>query len=413
MKPTQAAPRPRPEPLARQHHPDDARRRHPQRYIDELSVTGLTSNPTIFDKAISGGDAYDEQIAELREQGLEPRGALLRAGARPTCAGRPTCSSRVHERTDGVDGWVSLEVSPLLAYDTEATIAAGGRPARPGRADNLFIKIPGTAGGPARDRGVDLRRDPDQRHPAVLDRAVPGGRRRLHEAGSSAGSRPGSTRTCPRSPRSSSAAGTSPSPTRCRTSSRTQLGIAVGKRDLRRLPRAARLRPLAGGSPSEGARPQRLLCARAPGPRTPRPRTPSTSRPSRRRTRSTRCPRRRCSPSPTTARSASRCRPTAATPRRCSPRFAEAGVDVDALAARLQQEGAEAFVKSWDELLGDDRVRATPPRSWRGVARQRDPLSTAAARARRPGRRSRSTTPRSATATCASSSPRTPTAASG
>ncbi len=116
-----------------------------KRYIDELSITGLTSNPTIFDKAISGGDAYDEQIVDLHGRGVEPEQiffelalADLRDAARMF---EPT-----NDRTDGVDGWVSLEVSPLLADDAKATIAQVAELHH--RADcNVFIKIPGTLAG--------------------------------------------------------------------------------------------------------------------------------------------------------------------------------------------------------------------------------------------------------------------------
>ena len=116
-----------------------------QRYIDELSITGLTSNPTIFDKAITGGDAYDEQIVELHERGLEPEQrffelalADLRDAAR--------MFEPVNRRTDGVDGWVSLEVSPLLADDAGATIAQVAD-LHSRAACNVFIKIPGTQSG--------------------------------------------------------------------------------------------------------------------------------------------------------------------------------------------------------------------------------------------------------------------------
>jgi transaldolase len=116
-----------------------------QRYIDELSVTGQTSNPTIFDKAISGGEAYDEQITELREQGLEPEDIFFElALADVTRAAK--MFEPIHRETNRMDGWVSLEVSPRLAYDTEATIQQAadlhGR-----AADNNFIKIPGTPEG--------------------------------------------------------------------------------------------------------------------------------------------------------------------------------------------------------------------------------------------------------------------------
>jgi transaldolase len=116
-----------------------------QRYIDEYDVTGQTSNPTIFDKAISGGDTYDEQIAELREQGKEPEDIFFElALADVTRAAK--MFKPVHDKTDRMDGWVSLEVSPLLAYDTETTIKQAAD--LYGRAEaNNFIKIPGTPEG--------------------------------------------------------------------------------------------------------------------------------------------------------------------------------------------------------------------------------------------------------------------------
>jgi transaldolase len=116
-----------------------------QGYIDEFSVTGQTSNPTIFDKAIGGGDAYDEQIAELREKGLGPEELFFElALADVMRAAR--MFKQVHEETDRMDGWVSLEVSPKLAYDTQATIQqAADLYSR--AEENNFIKIPGTPEG--------------------------------------------------------------------------------------------------------------------------------------------------------------------------------------------------------------------------------------------------------------------------
>jgi transaldolase len=116
-----------------------------QGYIDELDVTGQTSNPTIFDKAISGGDAYDEQIAELREKGTEPEDIFFElALADVTRAAK--MFAQIHKETDRMDGWVSLEVSPKLAYDTQATIQQAAD--LHGRAEeNNFIKIPGTPKG--------------------------------------------------------------------------------------------------------------------------------------------------------------------------------------------------------------------------------------------------------------------------
>jgi transaldolase len=116
------------------------------RYIDELSVTGLTSNPTIFDKAISQGDAYDEQISELTDQGLKPEDTFFAVAIRDLRAAADLFAP-VHERTEGVDGFVSLEVSPLLADDAPGTIEQVRRLHDEGDRDNLFIKIPGTVAG--------------------------------------------------------------------------------------------------------------------------------------------------------------------------------------------------------------------------------------------------------------------------
>ncbi|MEX2106086.1 MAG: transaldolase [Solirubrobacterales bacterium] len=123
-------------------------------YIDELSVTGLTSNPTIFDKAISGGEAYDEQIAEVSPAADSGEGVGANADERvffelavADLRDAADLFAGVHERTDGVDGFVSLEVSPLLADDTEATRAQVAELHAKGERANIFIKIPGTAAG--------------------------------------------------------------------------------------------------------------------------------------------------------------------------------------------------------------------------------------------------------------------------
>src|SRR5262245_61850793 len=109
------------------------------RYIDELSVTGLTSNPTIFDHAIKNSGAYDDAIRRRLAAGLAGEELFfdlaLEDITRAADMFRP-----IHERTGGVDGWVSLEVSPLLAHDTATTLAvARSLAARAGR-PNLFIK---------------------------------------------------------------------------------------------------------------------------------------------------------------------------------------------------------------------------------------------------------------------------------
>jgi transaldolase len=116
-----------------------------QRYIDTYSVTGLTSNPSIYDKAIGSGD-YDEAIRSKAGQGLSPEELFFEL-AIDDLRRAADLFLPIHQRTDGVDGWVSLEVSPLLAYDTARTVDAAktlhARAERP----NLFIKIPGTPEG--------------------------------------------------------------------------------------------------------------------------------------------------------------------------------------------------------------------------------------------------------------------------
>jgi transaldolase len=116
-----------------------------ERYIDDYSVTGLTSNPAIFDKAIASGD-YDEAIRAKAKSGAD-REQLFFDLAIEDLRRAADLFRPIHDRTDGVDGWVSLEVSPLLAYDAESTVVAAR--ALHERADrpNLFIKIPGTAEG--------------------------------------------------------------------------------------------------------------------------------------------------------------------------------------------------------------------------------------------------------------------------
>ncbi len=116
-------------------------------YIDDLGITGLTSNPTIFDHAFSSSDAYDDAIREAAEEGLAPEDVFFRL-AIEDLQGAADLFRPVWDRTNGIDGWVSLEVSPRLARDPGSTLAAAvdrlwataGRP-------NLFIKIPGTPEG--------------------------------------------------------------------------------------------------------------------------------------------------------------------------------------------------------------------------------------------------------------------------
>ena len=116
------------------------------RYIDELAVTGLTSNPTIFEHAIGAGAAYDEQIAEGLRRGRSGEALFfelaLRDLSRAADLFRP-----VFDATDGLDGWVSLEVSPAIVDDTVRTTEAAARLHAAGARPNLYIKIPGTPAG--------------------------------------------------------------------------------------------------------------------------------------------------------------------------------------------------------------------------------------------------------------------------
>ena len=117
-----------------------------RRYIQEFSVTGLTSNPTIFDHAIKNSHDYDDDIRRKVKEGKSGEALFFELGLtdleQAADLFRP-----IHDETNGVDGWVSLEVSPLLAHDTAGTLAAArALHARAGR-PNLFIKIPGTQEG--------------------------------------------------------------------------------------------------------------------------------------------------------------------------------------------------------------------------------------------------------------------------
>jgi transaldolase len=316
------------------------------RYIDELSVTGLTSNPTIFDKAIGGGSAYDEQIAELHAQGLEGEQLFFEL-AITDLRRAADLFKPINERTDGVDGWVSLEVSPLLADDAAASIAQAHDLHR--RLDgNVFIKIPGTmAGREAIEEsifaGVPINvtllfstadyegaadafmRGVERRIEAGLDPAVPSVASLFVSRWDVAVAE------------------------QVGDDLRNTLGIAVGARTYaayRSLLDSERWQRLA----NEGARPQRLLMA-STGTKDPNapdalyiealaaPLTINTM------------------PEKTLLAFADHGRlgePLAADggdAEQVLAAFNEAGVDTDALARRLQKEGAEAFVGSWRELL--------------------------------------------------------------
>src|SRR5580658_8065076 len=117
-----------------------------KRYIDEFFITGLTSNPTIFEHAISKSKSYDAEINRLLSSGLSGEELFFELALQDLTRAADLFAP-VHERTAGNDGFVSLEVSPLLAYDTKCSVAAATKLHKKADRPNLFIKIPGTKEG--------------------------------------------------------------------------------------------------------------------------------------------------------------------------------------------------------------------------------------------------------------------------
>src|SRR6202140_3493188 len=125
-----------------------------KRYISDLSVTGLTSNPTIFDHAITHSKSYDPEIRRLVGTGLSGEGLFFELAVQDL-ARAADLFAPIHERTATVDGFVSLEVSPLLAYDTKNTVEQAKALHKKANRRNLFIKIPGTKeGAPAIEEAI-------------------------------------------------------------------------------------------------------------------------------------------------------------------------------------------------------------------------------------------------------------------
>ena len=150
-----------------------------KRYIDTLSVTGLTSNPTIFDEAVSKSAAYDEDIRTLTKSGLE-REDLFFELAIADLQHAADLFKPIHDRTAGVDGWVSLEVSPLLAYDAARTVTAAKALHDAAARPNLFIKIPGTKEGLSAIEEATFSGVAVNVTLHLLARALPGCGRRLY-----------------------------------------------------------------------------------------------------------------------------------------------------------------------------------------------------------------------------------------
>jgi transaldolase len=316
-------------------------------YIEELSVTGLTSNPTIFDHAIKNSTAYDEAIRRKLKEGKSGEQLFFEL-ALEDITGAAELFRPIWERTNGVDGWVSLEVSPLLANDATATLAAArelhARASRP----NVLIKIPGTKEGLAAVEEAIFAGVPvnvtllfaREHYVAAAEAYQRGIERRI-----AAGLRPdvGSVASVFVSRWDAAVMGKAPEELRDR------LGIAVARQaykayhGLLASPRWQRL-------DNAGARPQRLLWA-STGTKDAKasdvlyvkslaaPFTVNTM------------------PEGTLKALAGHGEVGPILPAHggdCEEvlaQFAEAGIDVRALAARLQDEGAKSFVRSWQELL--------------------------------------------------------------
>jgi transaldolase len=316
-------------------------------YIEDLSVTGLTSNPTIFDHAIKNSTAYDAAIRDKLRQGKSGE-ALFFDLALEDLTQAADLFQTIHDRTNGVDGWVSLEVSPLLAYDTASTLAAAKELHARARRVNLYIKIPGTREGlPAIEEaifaGVPINVTllfSREQYVAAAEAYLRGIERRI-----AAGLKPDveSVASLFISRWDVAVAGKVPA------ALTNRLGIAIAKRTYkayRELLDSQRWQRVLNC----GARPQRLLWA-STGTKDPAaadllyvnalaaPFTVNTM------------------PEATLKALADHGHNgpvMAADGGDCETdlgRFAKAGVDVDALAAQLQTEGANSFSKSWNDLM--------------------------------------------------------------
>jgi transaldolase len=318
-----------------------------RRYIDELSVTGLTSNPTIFDAAIGNTSAYDRGIREKAQAGLAGEDLFIELALedlrRAADLFRPE-----FDRTRGIDGWVSMEVSPLLANDTKTTIAAALRIHKQANRPNLYVKIPGTAAGvPAIEEAifagvpVNVTLLFSREHYLAIAEAYLRGIERRLAAGLD--------------PRVSSVASLFVSRwdgavgDKVPQELRNRLGIAIAARTYRAhndLLGSKRWRDLEAA----GARKQRMLWA-STGTKDPKappglyvealaaPDTIDTM------------------PEKTLLAFAAGgsvklpMRKDGGDAEQVLAEFGRAGIDIDALAVRLQSDGADAFVKSWRELM--------------------------------------------------------------
>ena len=317
------------------------------RYIADLSVTGLTSNPSIFDHAIAHSEKYDGEIRRMTARGYASE-ALFFELALEDLSRAAELFRPVHEATAGADGWVSLEVSPLLAYETEETTAEAIRLSRRANRSNLFVKIPGTSEGlPAIEAAifagvpvnVTLLFSPEQ-YAAAADAYMKGLERRV-AAGLAPDVRSVASVFISRWDRA--VAGKVPE------GLRNTLGVAVGKlayKSYRDVLDSDRWQRLA----NRGAAAQRLLFASTSVKDDKAPDTLYVQGLAAPNTVDT-------MPQATLAAFADHGKVDGVLPRdggdaaKVLEQHRAAGIDVAALAARLQTEGAQAFVESWKDLL--------------------------------------------------------------
>jgi transaldolase len=318
-----------------------------KRYIDEFSVTGLTSNPTIFEHAISKSKSYDNEIGRLASKGLSGEELFFELALQDLTRAADLFVS-IHERTAGNDGFVSLEVSPLLAYDAAGSSAAAIALHNKANRPNIFIKIPGTTEGnlaieeaTGAGAAINVTLLFSREHYVASAEAYMRGLERRVAAGLSPDVRSVASVFLSRWDGATIE--------KVPEGLRDKLGIAIGQqvykayRDILASDRWQRLSNF-------GARPQRLLFA-STGTKDPKasdvlyigalaaPNTVNTI------------------PEKTLLAFADHGKLTRTLPPDggdCEvvlDDFRKAGIDLDQLAADLQSDGAKAFDKSWEELL--------------------------------------------------------------
>jgi transaldolase len=318
-----------------------------QHYIDELSVTGLTSNPTIFDHAIKNSTTYDGDISRGASSAKSAEDLFFEL-ALADLTRAAELFQPVFARTDGVDGWASLEVSPLLAHDTDSTLAAARDLHRRGGKPNLFIKIPGTPEGlPAIEAAIFAGTPVNvtllfsrEQYVAAAEAYLRGVERRIE-----AGLNPAVASVASIFVSRWDVAVSGKVPGRLTN----RLGIAVAQRtykEYRELLASARFQRAANA----GARAQRLLWASTG---TKDPKAPDTLYV-------------KALAAPFTVNTMPEgtlkafgdhgevgdiLAPDGGDCEKVLASFAKAGIDVNALAVRLQEEGAASFVKSWNDLM--------------------------------------------------------------